>query len=170
MIIYLITTTVLYVLICLYEVKYEDLQMRFEFDFEKKQRRIIRNAVGAVLVATDVCICKKLYALSSRVSVRIVFFLVAIILILHIINSIFALLGMKKVYSGINAALWVIRFVAGAIMVFVTYMHGNKITLLYYAAGMFIVCRQLIMVLDGDWIELRLKDFDKDTEGTYDGY
>lgn len=169
MIIYLITTTVLYVLICLYEAKYDDLHTRFEFDFEKQQRRIIRNAVGAVLVATDVYLCKKLYKLSSRLSVRIVLWLVALILILHIINSIFALLGMKKVYSGINAALWVIRLIAGGIMMFVTYMHGNKITLLYYAAGMFVVLRQLTMVLDGNWIELRLEDFDKDAEGMDDG-
>lgn len=152
---------VLYALILVYDYKYKDLMEYMEFYMETKQRRIVWNIAGAIELAVDAAGILLLKCFEKGQWARmLIFFALCILAVLHVLNSIFALLRQKKPYTAVDIMTYFVRLTACLALAGIQMLLLNGKYILFTIAALYFLCQKAMRMLDGNWLVLKFEDFD----------
>lgn len=157
----LVIDVILYGLIILYECTIENFRFEFDLRWSKRKRRLFCNAVGAVMVIVDVVgMSLTGHAAQGGLERIVIFYALAALLGLHILNSVFALLKWKKVYVAVDIIEFLIRFAAALTCGAVQLFSSNVVKGLLIMTILYFLFRRATRMLNGGWLDSRLEAFD----------
>lgn len=157
----LILQLVLFSLVLLYDYKYEALLDYMDIHLQARHRILIRTVVGIIAVVADaVGIWLTKGVTKDQWIKRVVLYTLICMIVLHIINSLVALLKLKKIYVAIDIITFLIRFIGCWAIAAIQFFVLNDVFILITCAALYLQCRRAVRMLDGGWLEQRLDDFD----------
>lgn len=163
-IIELVLTVILYFGVEFYEIIYEKLEDEFEYATNRKQRRLIRNIAGVLLIALDVLIMVKTrYIFEEPLKLKVIFFAAGAVIPLHILGSIFAMAYSVKGYTAIDIISHIVKLAVAITVFCITFFSFERWEsilppwVLPAAYGSVLLTRSMRM-MNGKWMNLRLED------------
>lgn len=155
-----------YALVCLYGYLSRTVFSDFELSIstEKTQRRIARNIIGLVRMGVDVAII--LWTKNQgrgEIYKPLLFYAFTALLVLHFINSVFALLRWGKAYKTVDIVAYFVKLLTGLAILGILIFFERGTTVMFFAdlASLAILCTKGSNMLDGDWLELLQEDLQK---------
>lgn len=164
---YLGGAIIAYLLVFLYErltrTKFSDFEL--SISTEKKQRRIARNIIGVVRLAADAAVI--IWASKTHrgeIYKPLLFYVFIVIAVLHVVNSVLALLRLGKAYKVVDIVAFIIKLVTGLALLGIMIVFERGTLIMYYItlAALAMLCTRGSNMLDGDWLELLKEDLQKD--------
>lgn len=154
---------ILYGLIVLYEMKIEDFRFYFDLMWSRRQRRLFCNIVGAVLVVVDAVgiLLTRDFAKGDWEKI-IIFHALAVLLCLHVLNSVFALMRWKKAYTAVDIIGFFVSLAAALGYGVIQLFSEDLIKGFFILAILYFLNRRGMRMLDGGWLDSRLEAFDKE--------
>lgn len=157
-----IITTILYIIVELYEVYYDSIMFEIEFSTSRTQRMIGRNIIGVLLIGIDLLLffwAKNFQP--KEYNKMIITYASCVLMLLHVLNSFFAMFRLKKCYIAVDIIKYFVILISTGILAILVHFLNIGNGLLFLIAVLAILCTRGARMLDGDWLELLLEDFDK---------
>ncbi|MCQ2579954.1 MAG: hypothetical protein MJ159_04600 [Treponemataceae bacterium] len=156
-------TTVLYIIVELYEVYYDSIMFEIKLSTSRTQRMIGRNIIGVLLIGIDLLLFFWAKDFQPKeYNKMIITYASCILMLLHVLGSFFAMFRLKKGYIAVDIIKFFVMLISAGTMAILIHFFNIGKGLLFLIAILAILCTRATRMLNGNWLELLLDDLDED--------